>query len=138
MSQAPPNLPQPKPAGDDRLLDYVLSDVLRIGLLCASALMVIGGTMYFLHASGLPGQFSTFVQQPADLRTVGGIVKLALTGDAQGIMQLAVVMLVATPFLRVVAGCIMFARERDFKYVVISLIVLSALICGLLAGNAAG
>jgi uncharacterized membrane protein len=53
-----------------------------------------------------------------------------------GIMQTGVVILMATPFLRVVFAGIAFVKQRDWKFVIISCLVLGLLVYGLCAGRA--
>jgi uncharacterized membrane protein len=55
-----------------------------------------------------------------------------MTGDAAAIVQLGVLLLIATPIARVIFAAIGFAVERDRLYVAISLAVLAVLIFGLL------
>jgi uncharacterized membrane protein len=122
----------------EKLLDVLISNVLRGGLIVASSLMICGGIIYFWHATTTPAEFGHFVLEPTQLRTLPGIIALALKGDGEGIMQLAVVVLLATPFLRVVASLFMFLREKDWKFVVVSLVVLCVLLYSLFAGHAGG
>ena len=54
-----------------------------------------------------------------------------LSGSRRGIIQLGLLLLVATPIIRVVISLLIFLRQREFTYVVITLIVLTALIYSL-------
>ena len=127
--------PIPSSSRDEKDLDLILASVLRTGLLCSCAVMILGAVMHIGQTTGSELRLQQFTSEPQQLRTISGIVKLALTGNSLGIMQLAVVILLATPFLRVVFAAFAFARERDWKYVAISLIVLAALVFGLYWGH---
>jgi uncharacterized membrane protein len=59
---------------------------------------------------------------------VPGIVGAAWTGRARGIIQLGLLLLIATPVTRVVLSVGMFALQRDRRYVVITLVVLAVLL----------
>ena len=139
MSQMPESIsPPPMDPEEEKMLDALISNVLRWGLILSTGLMLLGEVIHVVHATEVPSEFTHFTLQSAQLRTLPGIIHLALKGDGEGIMQLAVVVLLATPFLRVLAGGLMFFRQRDWKYVIVSLIVLSVLLYSLFAGHATG
>jgi uncharacterized membrane protein len=81
--------------------------------------------------------YSRFSGGPASLRTVGGIVAGALSFDSRSIIQLGLLLLIATPVARVVFALIAFTLQRDRKYMLISAIVLAVLITGFAGGVAA-
>jgi uncharacterized membrane protein len=53
-------------------------------------------------------------------------------------IQIGILLLIATPILRVAFSLIGFALERDRKYVMITAIVLTLLLCGLIGGAMRG
>jgi len=55
-----------------------------------------------------------------------------MTGDPAALIQLGVLLLVATPVARVVFAVVGFALERDRLYVVVSVAVLAILAASLL------
>lgn len=124
-----------EPAGnthEDYALEQRLGTLLRAGVILSATVTLLGGIMY-LAAHGLaPTHYHTFTGEPAELRTVGGVIAGALRGDSASIIQLGVLLLIATPVARVFISVIGFARERDWMYVACSLIVL-ALLCFSLA-----
>jgi uncharacterized membrane protein len=65
------------------------------------------------------------------LRTLRGIVRAALGLHPRGIIQLGLVLLIATPVARVAFSVFAFAVERDRMYVVFTLMVLGILILSL-------
>ena len=60
-----------------------------------------------------------------------------LTGAPSGLVYLAIVLLIATPVLRVALSTVYFANAGDKKYVVITLAVLAMLLFALLSGYSA-
>lgn len=78
-----------------------------------------------------PGTFHAFQGTADAYRTPGSIISNALALDARAIMQVAVIVLIATPVLRVAATCWLFLRRKEWTFVVISLIVLGGLALGL-------
>ena len=63
-----------------------------------------------------------------------GIVAEAKTLGGRGLVQLGLLLLIATPIARVVFSVIGFARQRDWLYVLITLTVLTLLTCSLASG----
>lgn len=75
--------------------------------------------------------FRVFRGEPFDLRGAPAIVAAALAGRREAIIQLGVVILIATPIARVLLSLVAFALQRDRTYVVVTLIVLVVLLSGL-------
>jgi uncharacterized membrane protein len=120
---------------EDYALEQRLGTLLRAGVILSASVTLIGGIMY-LAAHGLtPAGYHTFAGEPAALRTVGGVFAGVARGDSASIIQLGVLLLIATPVARVFISVIGFARERDWMYVVCSLIVLGLLCYSLAHGG---
>ena len=62
---------------------------------------------------------------------LSAIFRYAIALDPRGIIQLGLLLLIATPVARVVFTVFAFAYERDWTYVVITLIVLTLLLYSL-------
>ena len=73
----------------------------------------------------------TFHGEPDSLKSVHGTVKAAFSGDLRAVMQLGLLLLIATPIARVMLSAIAFAVERDRMYVLFTLIVLTVLMYSL-------
>jgi uncharacterized membrane protein len=54
--------------------------------------------------------------------------------EARGVIQLGLLLLIATPIGRVVFSVIGFVRQRDWLYVAITLLVLRLLLYSLMSG----
>jgi len=65
---------------------------------------------------------------------VVGLILQYVSGFSARITQTGMVILLATPVLRIVVAAIQFARERDLKYVLISLGVLGIVVLAYLLG----
>jgi uncharacterized membrane protein len=109
--------------------------LLQIGVLFASAVVLVGGLLYVHARSETPVNYRTFTSEPANLRHPAQLFGLVATGDGAAIIQLGILLLIATPIARVVFAVIGFAIERDRLYVLISLIVLAVLMLGLLQSS---
>ena len=115
----------------DQRIEIVLAHLLRIGVLI-SAFVVIAGAVLYLGAHGRTHvNYGTFRGEPDELRSVHGVVHAALEGQVTGILQLGLLLLIATPIARVIFSVFAFALEGDRMYVLFTLIVLSVLLYSL-------
>ena len=122
---------EPKRVLTDEQMDRIISILLRSGVLI-SALVVLGGGILYLirHGAALP-QYGVFRGEPADLRSLSGIVEDVLAFKSRGIIQFGLLLLVATPVARVAFSILAFALQGDRTYVIITLIVLGVLLYSL-------
>ncbi len=120
-------------ASDDRF-ERLLAVLLRGGVVLAGAVTLVGGVLGLAAEHAAPVQDATFHGEPAGLRQVGAVVRGALGGRPAAIVQLGVLLLIATPIARVAASVATFALQRDGLYVTVTLVVLAALCAGLLSG----
>ncbi len=115
----------------DQKIEVIIAQLLRAGVL-AAALVVISGAVPYLGANGWARvDYRTFHAAPAELRTVHGIVRAACSGDSRAVMQLGLLLLIATPIVRVIFSVFAFAIEGDRMYVLFTLIVLAVLLYSL-------
>jgi uncharacterized membrane protein len=122
-------------AHEDFALEQRLGTLLRGGVILSAAVTLIGGIMYLVaHGSDLTS-YHTFNGEPTELRTVGGVIAGVVRGNSVSIIQLGVLLLIATPIARVFISVIGFARERDWMYVACSLLVLALLTFSLVHGG---
>lgn len=117
---------------NDQRLEVIIGNLLRAGVLLAAAVIFGGGALYVVQNSSSHVTFRTFREEQAALRKVPGIVHLAVHGDSRGIIQLGLLLLIATPVARVALAIVGFHLEGDRMYAVVSLIVLAVLAFSLL------
>jgi uncharacterized membrane protein len=116
----------------DPRLQQAVGTLLRVGVLLAAAVVLTGGIAYLArHGAAVP-DYHVFRGQPATLRSLTGIVRSAFALDERGIIQLGLLLLVATPIARVAIAGVAFAFERDRTYVLVALLVLALLLKSLL------
>ena len=107
-------------------LNRLISYSLRIGVLTSALLSLVGLTAWV--ATGYPNLSA------ASGSGVTGTIASAASGNAAGLIYLAVAVLVATPVFRVALSTLYFARDKDKRYVLITLAVLSMLMFALFSG----
>lgn len=116
---------------DDQRMETVMGRLLQTGVLLASAVVLLGGVLYLHAHKGSPMDYTTFTGEPEALRHPLQLLHLIAAGDGAAIVQLGLLLLIATPIARVVFAVIGFAIERDRLYVAVSLVVLAVLLISL-------
>jgi uncharacterized membrane protein len=118
----------------DQQVEEIIGDLLRAGVIIAASVVSLGGIVYLVRHGAETPNYRVFLGEPADLRGVSGIIADARSFSGRGIIQLGLLLLVATPVARVIFSVAAFALQSDWTYVVITLIVLAALGYSLLGG----
>ena len=120
----------------DHEIEQLIGRLLQIGVLVAAA-VVIGGGIALLAAYGHhPADFRVFTDAASPLRSLGGIAGGAARLDSRAIVQLGLVLLIATPVARVALTLVAFLIQRDRLYVAVTTLVLALLLYGLIWGKA--
>jgi uncharacterized membrane protein len=116
--------------GDQRI-EIIVGALLRTGVTLAAAVVFCGAAVYFArHGTGAPN-YAVFHGVPENLKSVSAIVHAALGMSGSAIIQLGLLLLIATPVARVLFSAIAFAIERDYMYVFVTLLVLGILLYSL-------
>jgi len=118
----------------DDQVDQLLGNLLRIGVFIATIVAAIGGVLYLTQHGLEQVDYHVFLGEPVELRRVGGIVRGAIGLHARAVVQLGLVLLIATPVARVAMSLVAFALQRDRVYIVVTSIVLALLIFSLTGG----
>jgi len=108
----------------------VISWILQGGVIASSALIVLGLCLLPTRPGGL--EVHRVLAFP---RTLADIWAGLLILRPQAIIVLGLLLLIATPVVRVAVSVVAFALERDRGYVVITLVVLAILILSFLLGK---
>lgn len=116
-------------------LDEKLGLLLRTGVLLSAVVVLGGGILYLIHRGSSLPDYRVFHGEPADLRSVQGILKDVFSLRPEGLIQLGLLLLIATPVTRVAFSVLAFALNRDQTYVIVTLIVLILLMYSLVAGG---
>ena len=127
-----------RPQISEQLLERMFGNLLRVGVLVAAAVVLLGGILYLARFSGRAPAYKIFQGEPADLRSVPGIVRDVLALSRRGMIQFGLLLLIATPVARVMFSVLAFAWQRDFTYVVVTLIVLAVLLYSLTGAYLSG
>ena len=126
----------------EREVELLISRLLRLGVSISLALVVIGTVVSFVHhreylsrspaLRPLTGAGAAF---PHSLRNVWrGLLEF----HGQSIVVLGLLLLIATPVVRVAVSILGFVRSGDRRYVIITTIVLLLLLLSFALGKAGG
>ncbi|MGC2163770.1 MAG: DUF1634 domain-containing protein [Silvibacterium sp.] len=116
----------------DERLEIAIGRMLQTGVLLAAAVVLVGGVLYLLHAPAGPRtDYSHFHGVAEGLKTPSGIWHGVMHGDARSVIQLGLLLLIATPVFRVIVAGVGFLMERDRLYTWVSAIVLAVLLYSL-------
>jgi uncharacterized membrane protein len=115
----------------DRHVEEMIGSLLRFGVLVAAVVVLLGGAVYLVRHGREQPHYGVFLGEPTDLRRVAGIARDAGALSGRGLIQLGLLLLIATPVARVAFSAVAFALQRDRTYVAITLVVLALLLLSL-------
>lgn len=127
-----------QPKMTDAGIETMVSVLLRTGVLISAVVVFAGGIYYLVRHGGEPANYRHFAGQPSIDRIVTEIVKGAIALRARSVIQLGILLLIATPIARVAVSLVAFVLERDRTYVAITALVLAVLLVSLITGAVGG
>jgi len=120
---------------NDLRIETIIGSLLRTGVILAATVVLFGTAVYLTHHGLEIVQYGSFHGVPEGLRSVRGIIDGALHMSGRALIQLGLLILIATPVTRVGFSAVAFAVERDYLYVGITLFVLAVLLYSLLGSH---
>ena len=117
---------------DDKKTQAIIGSLLRTGVFASAAVVLIGASQLLTRTAPSSHPYNVFRGEPSELRSLAGIGHGAIKGEPAAVIQLGLLLLIATPIARVLFSAFAFAFEHDWMYVLITLIVLSILLYSLL------
>ena len=106
-------------------IERMVSRVLSIGIGAAVALLLSGLVIGVVSGEGMP----------TDVVSLPGLLPGLKEPDAAAYLSLGLLVLIATPFVRVAGSIVAFARERDRRYVLVTAVVLAVMCLGVVLGK---
>lgn len=107
-------------------VERTVSRILIAGIALSVALMAIGIVLGALGGGGLPSGVVPLADMPS----------LLLDLDAGAYVSLGLIVLIATPFVRVAGSLVAFALQGDRRYVAVTAVVLTVMCVSVLLGKA--
>lgn len=115
----------------DYQAEQTIGILLRTGVILAAVVVLIGGIIFLVRNGSATPNYGVFRGEPSYLTHVSGILHQLGGFDSRAIIQFGLLLLIATPVARVMFSVWAFARERDWVYVGVTLIVLGLLLFSL-------
>lgn len=109
-------------------VEIIIGKIMRIGVLIAAIVMIIGLVMFFINGGGgyVNNAFPT---------TLSSVISGITYGKAYALMMGGIFLLILTPVLRVVVSIYAFIVEKDTLYTWITILVLVILIISFIIGH---
>ena len=112
----------------DEKMDQIIGSLLRVAVILSAAFVLTGGVIYLMrHGLEMP-EYGVFSGVPRDLRDLREIIDIAWQIRSVGMIQLGLLLLIATPVARVIFSVFAFMIQRDYMYALVTSIVLAVLI----------
>jgi uncharacterized membrane protein len=116
---------------NDQKIEQIIGVLLRVGVSVSAALVFVAGIAYLWQNHAVRVSYQQFRGETPELTSVAGVLRGAASLDALALMQLGLLILIATPVARVLFAVFAFALEHDWLYVIVSLIVFAVLLATL-------
>jgi len=110
---------------NDSSIQSLIGYILRIGVLLSSGIVLFGGLIYLSRHGYSLADYKVFHDESARYADISKLVPAALSFHGRDIMQLGLIVLIATPIARVLFSALGFLLEKDYLYVGICLLVLA-------------
>ncbi len=107
-------------------IERTIHGILLCGIALSVALMAAGLVLAVARGGGLPRAVVPLSELPGALAALRPAAYLSL----------GLVVLIGTPFVRVAGSLVVFARERDRRYVLVTAIVLLVMCASVVLGRA--
>jgi len=112
----------------DEKMELTVARLLNMGLLISTLVIVFGGILLISEQGSTPIDFKTLQGEPLTLASIPTIALAAVSLDARAVIEIGLLLLVATPVARVALSLILFWRKADYLYVGITGAVLAILL----------
>jgi uncharacterized membrane protein len=119
----------------DKQMDLAIGKLLRFGVILSAVFVCFGGILYLQHPLRSAPKYNHFFAESTSLQGAAGVLRGAVHLDANSVIQLGLLFLIATPVARVAFCIVGFARQQDRLYIVISSSVLVILIYSFIQGG---
>lgn len=113
---------------EDKQIEIWIGWVLRIGTAVSCSIAAIGISWYLVLHGSAATSYGEFHPEQTRLPSLHAVVAAALGGNSNAIIQIAILLLIATPLARVAFLVGAYALERDRLYVGVSSLVLAILL----------
>lgn len=118
--------------------ELLISNVLRLGVTLCLGLVTVGMLLTFFHHPDYlsSGQALTGLTSPAHgPHALSDVLGGARAAHGQAFVMVGLLVLMATPVLRVALSMLVFGRQRDLAFFTVTFVVLSLLLLSFVRGG---
>jgi uncharacterized membrane protein len=122
-------------------VELLLSTILRTGVFVSLAVIITGTIVRFVHHHDyLDSQPQTHALITGDSfpHTMKSVITGVRQGRSDAIITIGLLLLIATPVMRVAVSILAFAYQRDMTFILLTSFVLAMLILSFILGRAGG
>ena len=120
-------------------VELILSVILRAGVISSLVIVTFGLVLLFIHyPSLLSGDFHDALKTMPFPHTIPAVLAGLAQFQGRSIIILGLIVLLATPVIRVAASVLIFFHQRDWIFVFITLLVLALLLISFFARTTSG
>ncbi len=113
-------------------LNRSVGNLLRIGVILSVITSLFGFIKLFLEGFKMPKEYSSL--EIPDGTIWQSFWNSLMNFEGVAIIQLGILILIMTPLVRIIFALIGYLKEKDYTYVIISLIVLGIMVVSFLMG----
>lgn len=113
----------------------IIGFVLRAGVLVSLCIVIFGGVIYLIHEGSRIEHYDIFKGGKNGIGSANGYLHNIFSLNGRTIIQTGLILLIATPIIRVVLSAIVFLKEKDYLYTGITLLVLAIIFTSMMTGN---
>ncbi|WDF61569.1 DUF1634 domain-containing protein [Flavobacterium sp. KACC 22758] len=113
----------------------IIGNLLRYGVWISLSVAFIGGIVYLMHHGSEIEDYSVFKENDRNIfEVISTVVNGAIDGRGEYLIFFGIILLFLTPVFRVLLSLFSFMLEKDYLYVVITLIVILIIITSISFG----
>jgi len=119
----------------DQRLEIAMGNMLRGGVTTAALVVLAGGIIYLSQFHGPLPDYRHFHGPAATQIGIGAVLAGVGRLDSASLIELGILLLIATPICRVIFGVVGFALMRDWFFTAASAVVLAILLISFVLGR---
>jgi uncharacterized membrane protein len=116
-------------------MQWVIGFVLRAGVLTSLCIVIFGGVIYIIHEGSRIEHYDIFKGGKNSIGSANSYLHNVFILNGRTIIQTGLILLIATPIIRVAFSAIVFLKEKDYLYTGITLLVLTIIFTSMLTGH---
>jgi uncharacterized membrane protein len=113
-------------------MEITISRMLRVGVSLAAFVVLVGEILYLWQAHGIKTDYGYFHGVPTPIDRIALVLEGIRHLDSRSVIRLGILLLIATPIVRVAFCLYSFGMQKDKLYILVSGTVLAVLLYSLL------